>query len=164
MSQDQELGREELTVPDYVASRGARLEGILGRVSDAPLRDGNRIALLKNGPDTYEDWLAAIARAERWIHLDNYIIQDDEIGNRFAEALSARAAEGVRVRVLHDWFGCMNVPRSFWNAMREAGVQVKAVNPPASGPPLGAVRRDHRKLLAVDGAYAATAGACIADG
>jgi cardiolipin synthase len=140
------------------------LEGILGRVSDAPLRDGNSIALLKNGPDTYDDWLQAIARAQRWIHLDNYIIANDEIGNRFADALSAKAKEGVKVRVLHDWFGCMDVPRSFWNGMREAGVQVKAVNPPASGPPLGVIQRDHRKLLAVDGEYASTGGVCIADG
>jgi len=140
------------------------LEGILGRVSDAPLRDGNRIALLKNGPDTYDDWLTSIAGAEKWVHLDNYIFEDDEIGNRFAEALSAKAAEGVRVRVLHDWFGCLDVPRSFWNGMREAGVEVKAVNPPASGPPLGAIRRDHRKLLVVDGEYASTGGVCIADG
>ena len=94
MSQDHELQPDNLSIPDYVASRGARLEGILGRVSDAPLRDGNRLALLKNGPDTYDDWLAAIARAERWIHLDNYIFQDDEIGNRFAEALSAKAKGG----------------------------------------------------------------------
>jgi cardiolipin synthase A/B len=164
LSQDQELGQEELTVPEYVASRGARLEGILGRVSDAPLRDGNRLALLKNGPDTYDDWLAAIARAERWVHLDNYIFANDEIGNRFAEALSAKAAAGVCVRVLHDWFGCLDVPRSFWRGMREAGVQVEAVNPPASGPPLGAIRRDHRKLLVVDGEYASTGGVCIADG
>jgi cardiolipin synthase len=164
LSQDRELRHEEPNVPEYAASRGARLEGILGRVSDAPLRDGNRLALLKNGPDTYDDWLAAIARAQRWVHLDNYIFANDEIGNRFAEALSAKAAEGVRVRVLHDWFGCMNVPRSYWNGMREAGVEVKAVNPPASGPPLGAVRRDHRKLLAVDGEYASTGGVCIADG
>jgi cardiolipin synthase len=140
------------------------LEGILGRVSDAPLRDGNRIELLKNGPDTYESWLAAIARARRWVHLDNYIFANDEIGNRFADALSAKAQEGVHVRVLHDWFGCMNVPRSFWNGMRDAGVEVKAVNPPASGPPLGAIRRDHRKLVAVDGEYASTGGVCIADG
>ena len=48
--------------------------------------------------------------------------------------------------------------------MRDAGVEVKAVNPPASGPPLGAIRRDHRKLLAVDGEYASTGGMCIADG
>jgi len=140
------------------------LEGILGRVSDAPLRDGNRIELLKNGPDTYDDWLAAIGRAQRWIHLDNYIFQDDEIGNTFAEALSVKAKEGVRVRVLHDWFGGMDVPRSFWRSMREAGVEIKAVNPPASGPPLGVIRRDHRKLLAVDGEYASTGGVCIADG
>src|SRR5919112_136437 len=164
LSQDREIEHEEHTIPEYAASRGARLEGILGRVSDAPLRDGNKVALLRNGPDTYDDWLAAIARAQRWIHLDNYIFANDEIGNRFAESLSAKAAEGVHVRVLHDWFGCMDVPRSFWRSMREAGVQVKAVNPPASGPPLGVIRRDHRKLLVVDGEYASTGGVCIADG
>jgi cardiolipin synthase len=164
LTQEREIQRNNLTVPDYVASRGARLERILGRVSDSPLREGNRLALLKNGPDTYDDWLAAIARAEHWIHLDNYIFQDDEIGNRFADALSAKAKEGVRVRVLHDWFGCLDVSRSFWKGMREAGVQVKAVNPPASGPPLGVIRRDHRKLLVVDGEYASTGGVCIADG
>jgi cardiolipin synthase A/B len=164
LSQDHELQPDNLSIPDYVASRGARLEGILGRVSDAPLREGNRLALLKNGPDTYDDWLAAIARAQRWIHLDNYIFGNDEIGNTFARALSAKAKEGVRVRVLHDWFGCLDVPRSFWRSMREAGVQVKAVNPPASGPPLGVIRRDHRKLLVVDGEYASTGGVCISDG
>jgi cardiolipin synthase A/B len=164
LRQDRDLEHENLAVPEYAASRGARLEGILGRVSDAPLRAGNSIALLKNGPDTYDDWLRAIARAKKWIHLDNYIIANDEIGNKFADALSEKAKEGVKVRVLHDWFGCMDVPRSFWNRMREAGVQVKAVNPPASGPPLGFIRRDHRKLLVVDGNYASTGGVCIADG
>jgi cardiolipin synthase A/B len=164
LTQDRELRDEDHEVPEYAASRGARLEGILGRVSDAPLREGNSIQLLKNGPDTYDDWLQAIGRAQRWIHLDNYIIANDEIGNRFAEALSAKAKEGVRVRVLHDWFGCMDVPRSFWNGMREAGVEIKAVNPPASGQPLGVIRRDHRKLLAIDGEYGSTGGVCIADG
>ena len=163
MSSNQENQREDFSIPEYAASRGTRLEGILGRVSDAPLRK-NRLALLKNGPDTYEDWLQAIARAKRWIHLDNYIFENDEIGHRFADALSAKAAEGVTVRVLHDWFGCMDVPRSFWRGLREAGVEVRAVNPPASGPPLGAIRRDHRKLLAVDGEYASTGGVCISDG
>ena len=164
MKEEQESQRNNLSVPEYAVQRGARLDGILGRVSDAPLREDNGISLLKNGPDTYDDWLAAIARAERWVHLDNYIIADDEIGNKFADALSAKAKEGVRVRVLHDWFGGMDVRRSFWDGMRESGVEVKAVNPPASGPPLGVIRRDHRKLLVVDGEYASTGGVCIADG
>ena len=44
MSQDHELQPDNLSIPDYVATRGARLEGILGRVSDAPLREDNRIS------------------------------------------------------------------------------------------------------------------------
>ncbi|QIN83266.1 cardiolipin synthase B [Rubrobacter tropicus] len=141
-----------------------RLDRALARVSDAPLREGNGLHLLKNGPDTYEDWLAAIARAERWVHLDNYIFQADEIGHRFAAALGSKAESGVRVRVLYDWFGCLDVPRSFWKGLRRAGAEVRPVNPPAFGYPLGVIRRDHRKLLVVDGEYASTGGVCIADG
>jgi cardiolipin synthase A/B len=141
-----------------------RLDRALARASDAPLRGGNRLQLLKNGSHTYDDWLGAISRARRWVHLDNYIIRYDDTGRRFAEALAAKASEGVPVRVLHDWFGCMEVPRSFWDELRDAGVEVRAVNPPALGAPLGVVRRDHRKLLAVDGEYASTGGVCIGDG
>ena len=127
MSSDQEIEREDFAIPEYAASRGTRLDRVLARASDAPIRAGNKLTLLKNGPDTYEDWLRAITKAKRWIHLDNYIFENDEIGNKFADALSAKAAEGVVVRVLHDWFGCLDVPRSFWRGLREAGVEVRAV-------------------------------------
>ncbi|MDQ3637850.1 MAG: phospholipase D-like domain-containing protein [Actinomycetota bacterium] len=143
---------------------GDRLDRALARASDAPLREGNRLVLLKDGPDTYDDWLTEISRAERWVHLDNYIFRADEVGHRFAEALCEKAAEGVRVRVLYDWFGCLDTPRAFWRRLRAAGVEVRAVNPPTLGTPLGVVRRDHRKLLAVDGTYASTGGVCISEG
>src|ERR671917_831155 len=150
--------------PTAGVPRGERLDRALARASDAPLREGNRLTLLKNGPDTYDEWLAAIGRAERWVHLDNYIFRADGIGHRFADALSEKAREGVPVRVLYDWFGCLDVPRSFWDGMREAGVEVRVVNPPTLGEPLGVARRDHRKVICVDGAYASTGGVCIADG
>src|ERR671911_775123 len=152
------------TLAGEVAVQRGRLDTALARVSDAPLREGNRLEILRNGPDTYEHWLEAIAGAKRWVHLDNYIFQDDEVGERFARALMKKAGEGVKVRVLYDWFGCLEVRRSFWHRMREAGVDVRAVNPPTFGGPLGVIRRDHRKLLAVDGEYASTGGVCIADG
>src|SRR3712207_5212771 len=103
---------------DSPASRGGRLDRALARTSDAPLREGNRLALLKDGPNTYDDWFAAISHAERWIHLENYIFQDDSTGRRFAEALSAKATEGVSVRVLYDWFGSADVSGSFWRGLR----------------------------------------------
>ena len=144
--------------------RRERLDKALARTSDAPLRIGNRLALLQNGPDTYDDWIAAIGRAKRWVHLDNYIFQDDAVGRRFADALKQKAAEGVTVRVLSDWFGSWSTPRSFWREMRDAGVEVRPVNPPTLGAPLKAIRRDHRKLVAVDGEYASTGGVCIDEG
>ena len=50
-------------------SRGESLDRALGRASDAPLRTGNRLTLLRNGPETFDEWLEEIGRAEKWIHL-----------------------------------------------------------------------------------------------
>src|SRR5829696_5348933 len=108
----------------------------LGRASDAPLRTGNGLTLLKNGPETFDEWLEEIGRAEKWVHLELFQFEDDMIGRRFAEALAQKAREGVRVRVLYDWIGSFLVPRSFWRGLRRAGVQVRVVNPPAAGSPL----------------------------
>jgi cardiolipin synthase len=140
-----------------------RLNRTLTRVSGAPLREGNALTLLRDGPATYEDWLTAIRGAQRWVHLENYIFKSDSIGQRFAEALAERAAAGVRVRVLYDWFGSLDVSNGFWRKLRRAGVDVRAVNPLWDGAPLDIFQRDHRKLVAVDGVYASIGGVCIAD-
>lgn len=134
----------------------------LTRVGAAPLREGNRLGILRNGPETYDEWLREIGEAKRWVHLENYIFKADGIGHRFAEALSEKAADGVPVRVLVDWLGSLGVPRSLWEKMARAGVDVRAANPPTAAP-LGLLARDHRKLLAVDGTYASVGGVCIED-
>jgi cardiolipin synthase len=139
------------------------LDRALSRVSGARLHTGNALTLLRNGPATFDDWLDAIGRAERWVHLENYIFKSDGIGRRFAAALAERAAAGVTVRVLYDWYGSWDVPNAFWHELREAGVDVRAVNRFGLGAPLHAISRDHRKLLAVDGTYASVGGVCIAD-
>lgn len=161
---DREQDSSPVTGPRAEKPGRGRLYEAVTRTSDASLHEGNRLTLLKDGPDTYDDWLGAIGTAKHWVHLDNYIFKADNTGKRFAAALIEKASQGVSVRVLYDWFGCLGVPRSFWNGMREAGVEVRAVNPPTLGAPFGATRRDHRKLLAVDGRYASTGGVCISDG
>ena len=75
-----------------------RFQRAMWRTSDAPLRHGNEIGLLKNGPATYEDWLAAIGGARRWVHLENYIFADDSVGQGFAHALSEKARRFGRSR------------------------------------------------------------------
>ena len=140
-----------------------RVQRAFERVSDAPLREGNRLSLLKNGPQTYDEWLEEIGRAKKWIHLENYIFKDDGVGYRFAEALKEKVADGVAVRVLYDWYGSMDTPESLWRELRAVGVDVRVFNPFSLSAPLEVFLRDHRKSLAVDGEYGSVGGVCIAD-
>jgi phosphatidylserine/phosphatidylglycerophosphate/cardiolipin synthase-like enzyme len=121
----------------------------LARTSDAPLRTDNQLELLKDGAQTFDDWLAAIGRAERWIHLENYIFVADETGRRFSEALCDKSSSGVSVRFLYDCFGCLDVPRSHWRKMRDAGVDVRVLVPAINDIPwIGAVSRSgYRQFL-----------------
>ncbi|MCU0490047.1 MAG: phospholipase D-like domain-containing protein [Chloroflexaceae bacterium] len=143
--------------------RSDRLNRALTRVSDAPLVHGNALHLLRDGPATYDDWLAAIRGAQRWVHLENYIFHADEIGECFAEALMERAAAGVPVRVVYDWWGSLDVPGAFFRKMRRGGVDVRVFNPFRITSPIDGINRDHRKFVGVDGTYASLGGVCIAD-
>ena len=122
---------------------------------------GNHVELLIDGPDTYTAMLDLIARASRWIHFENYIIRSDREGWRFAEALAARARQGIRVRVLYDGMGSMFTSRKLWRFLRQAGAEVRSFHPLR---PLNIVTnfsRDHRKLVVADGSGAVLGGLCI---
>jgi cardiolipin synthase len=135
---------------------------MFARASGAHLHEGNRVRLLKDAAENYPAWLAAIAAARRTIHLEMYIIHEDDQGRLFAEALIERARAGVKVRVLYDWMGGFRkTSRRFWNTLRAGGVEVRCYNPPRFDSPLGWFSRDHRKMIAVDRSLAFVTGLCI---
>jgi cardiolipin synthase A/B len=138
-------------------------ERAMVRASDAPLVRGNTARILIDGPVAFEAWLAAIASAERWIHLENYIVRDDATGRLFREALIEKARQGVKVRVLYDAVGCWATPKRFWRPFAAAGAEARAFAPMSLHDPLNFLRRDHRKVVAVDGGYSSVAGMCIGD-
>ena len=141
---------------------GALLEQAFSRASGTPIVTGNRIRLLRDAAENYPAWLEAIASARQTIHFETYIIWDDEQGAIFADALTAKARDGVRVRVLYDWLGGIGkTPQRFWDSMLRAGANVRAFNPPRLASPLGWIHRDHRKALIVDGEIGFIAGLCV---
>ncbi|MBW3629623.1 MAG: cardiolipin synthase B [Gemmatimonadetes bacterium] len=138
-------------------------ERAMVRSSDAPLIGGNSARLLVDGPVAFNAWVNAITRAERWIHLENYIIRNDRTGRMFRDLLIERARAGVSVRVLYDWLGCWATPGRFWRPLRDAGADVRSFARASVRDPLNLLRRDHRKVVVVDGGYASVAGMCIGD-
>lgn len=135
----------------------------LTRATNSELIPGNRIRLQFDGPSTFETWIDAIRGARRTIHFENYVVRDDETGLRFRDALIERARAGVQVHVLYDWIGCWATSRKYWRPYRDAGVHVRAFNPPALRDPFGILQRDHRKLVCVDGEVAFVGGFCVGD-
>lgn len=132
------------------------------RAAGVPVIEGNHVRLLKDARENYPAWLDAIGRSKHHIHFENYIIREDDTGYRFADALIAKAQEGVRVRLIHDWMGGLGkTSRRFWNRLRAGGVEVRCYNPPRLGSPLGWLSRDHRKMIAVDGQVGFITGLCV---
>jgi len=142
---------------------GTDLERALSRVAGGPAIAGNAVALLRDARENYPAWLEAIASAERVVHFENFIIADDMTGWVFVDALAARARAGVEVRLLYDWLGCcFRASSRLWRALREAGVEVRVFNPPSLTSPLW-IRRDHRKVITVDGRIGFVSGLCLSD-
>ncbi len=132
------------------------------RAAGAPLIAGNSIRLLKDAQENYPAWLDAIRAAKQRIHFESYIIHEDETGRMFADALIAKAKEGVRVRLIYDWLGnCGTASGAFWNRLREGGVEVRCYNPARWESPFGWLSRDHRKTLCVDGEIGFVSGLCV---
>ncbi len=123
-------------------------------VAGSALSTGNDVVLLQDGPNTYRAMFESITTAVDHINIETYILDDDEVGQRFAQALIAKQAQGVQVNLLRDSAGTFNTPAAFFDKMSAAGIQVHEFNPIN---PLTARahwqwnRRNHRKLLIVDG-------------
>lgn len=123
----------------------------LWRVGAARVSTGNRVALLRNGPATFDAMLGRIAEARESVSLESYIIRSDAVGERFAPELLAAARRGVRTRVIFDWIGSRSTSRRFVHKLRSGGVDVRVFNRPSLMRKwFGFLPRDHRKLLVID--------------
>lgn len=116
-----------------------------------PFKD-NQTQVLSDGYAFTYALLKAFAQAKSHIHLETYIIEDDPLGNLIADALIAKAREGVEVRLIYDDVGCWKVKERFFERMRDEGIDIHAFMPVRFPAFTSKVNyRNHRKLCVVDG-------------
>lgn len=133
------------------------------RATGGPTIVGNDLKLHFEGSNMFAAWIESIDAATKFVYFENYLLRDDEVGHELRDALARKARQGVPVYLIHDWLGCWATPRAFWKPLRKAGVLVRSFNRPALrfGDPFGALQRDHRKLVVVDGEIAYVGGMCV---
>lgn len=134
---------------------------IASQLTDHPLLGGNKIDLLITGDEAFPRMMEAIAAARHHIHLQSFIIGNDQLGRRMMALIAEKARSGVQVRVLYDRFGSTlavftglffryrgtpNLQVAGWTTARLLKRQFQ-IN-----------LRNHRKVLIVDGKVAFTGG------
>ena len=132
-------------------------EAIVG----SPLTTGNQVLLLQDGPATYKAMFAAIASAKDHINMETYILDDDDIGRQFAEALMDKQRQGVQVNIIRDSVGTIATPAAFFQELAATGIKLlefNPINPLQSRKNWSLNQRDHRKLLVADGSIAFLGG------
>ena len=129
-----------------------------------PLCRNSRTKYYSCGEKMFKDMLRAMERAEQFIFLEYFIIEDGEMLQAILQILERKAREGVTVRVIYDDVGSIKtLPRHFERTLKEMGIECAAFNP--FRPILSIIlnNRDHRKILVVDGQIGFTGGINIAD-
>jgi cardiolipin synthase A/B len=128
-----------------------------------PWRPGNAFQFLADGPQYFPRMLEAIGGAGVYVLLEMYLISSGALASRFIEALCAARARGARVCVLLDGFGALGLSHADRRRLTAAGVELRIFNPLQLRQRLVNLRRDHRKLLLVDGRIAFVGGAGLTD-
>ncbi|MFH0938027.1 MAG: DUF2062 domain-containing protein [Planctomycetota bacterium] len=135
-------------------------------VRQATLLRADGLKLLVDGRQAYPEMLNSIQSARQTVNLETYLLRDDQIGRRFAAALSAAAERGVRTRLLFDGVGAMGLPYEYIAGLLRTGVRVAVYRPLSKFWRIGLSslhRRDHRKILLVDEQIGFTGSLNISD-
>ncbi len=134
----------------------------------ALLTENNQIQVYTDGNDKFKALRDAIKNATQHIHIEYYIIRNDDLGHKIVAALAAKAKEGVEVRLIYDGLGCARLPRNFFKELTDAGGHVAGFFERKI--PLLNIRvnynknyRDHRKIVVIDGTTGFVGGFNIGD-
>lgn len=121
--------------------------------------DDNEVKIYTDGKEYYRHLYSAIEEAKEFVHIQSYIIKNDELWQGLEELLGRKAKEGVEVRVLYDSMGCRKMRKRDWERIRELGIETGEFFPAFfKRLHLRINYRNHRKIVVIDGKTAYVGG------
>ncbi len=127
------------------------------------LLSGNHLRILRDGPEILPAVYASIDAATQTVHLESYKLIAGRVARDLVDALLRAKARGVTVRVILDAIGSVSENSLLIREMRSAGIAVQFYSPLRWYAPHMLNRRDHRKILVVDGLVGFTGGLGFSD-
>ena len=127
--------------------------------------EGNRLSLLESGRNYFPALESACDEAQREIHVETYIFEDDVAGRRIGDALIRAARRGVATHLLVDGYGTRALGARLTDELKQAGVKFMVYRPDIAPWTFQRqrLRRMHRKLAVIDAAVGFVGGINIID-
>jgi cardiolipin synthase len=121
---------------------------------------GNTVELLENGEEFFPRVFGLIAKAEREVIVETFILFEDQVGFSLRDALVSAASRGAKVDLMIDGFGSPDLSPEYMRSLTSAGVDVRVFDPGKRffGQRLNIFRRMHRKIVVIDRARAFIGG------
>ncbi len=136
----------------------------LERYANCPLYQNTITEYFPLGDDTFPRMLEELRKAQRYIFLEYFIIDEGEMWSEILGILEEKAAQGLDVRVLYDDVGCLyTLPAKYHQELERRGIRCCAFNRFVPVMSIHLNNRDHRKLCIIDGSAAFTGGINLAD-
>lgn len=150
-SQEEFLKTHDISLADPLAHDYEDLVLYNLETSGAVLTVDNTVDIFTDGEAKYVDLRRELRKATRFIHLQYYIIKDDELFDSISPILIERARAGVEVRVLCDGMGGRFMPKKKWEELKRNGVKIGTFFPAVLGRlQLRMNYRNHRKIVVID--------------
>lgn len=129
-----------------------------------PIYKGVGVEYFKIGEEWYQDLLRKLEMAEKFIFLEFFIIANDEMWNGVLDILKRKAQSGVEVRILYDGTcSFVLLKKTYPEELKEYGIKCKVFSPIVPIISTHYNNRDHRKIVVIDGNFAYTGGANMAN-
>lgn len=123
-----------------------------------------KTTFIKSGEEYYQYLLQEIKKAEKFIFLEYFIIEEGKMWNDILDLLVEKVNQGVDVRLLFDDAGCITkLPENYDHKLRELGIKCKVFNPLRAALIIQMNNRDHRKITVIDNKVGFTGGINLAD-
>ena len=137
---------------------------MLMQISGAKLFTDTKQQYFSLGEEMFPCMLADLEKAESFIFLEYFIIEEGLFWNSILDILKRKAASGVTVRVLYDDIGCMTtLPGNYAKTLRSYGMEARPFSRLRGNADSEFNNRSHRKILVIDGKIGYTGGVNIAD-
>ena len=144
--------------------KSKKISSLIYNNTNIPLETVDDLKILKSGKEAINSLFDALKKAEKFIHLQYYILEEGKVLKELIDILIEKSKENVEIRILYDFIGSYSLKNKTKNQLKEHGIEIYPETPFRYGSFLFSLNfRNHRKIAIIDNKIALTGGVNISD-